>query len=61
VRGKKSSVAEGRTAEIFIEQARKFFRVIHVTTPMGMRDRTILASSPTQARAAAVAKLRLPE
>jgi len=42
VRGVKHSVTEGRTAEISIEQARKLFRSIDTSTPMGLRDRAIL-------------------
>ena len=62
VRGVKHSVTEGKTAEISIEQARKLFRSIDVSSPMGLRDRAILGVlAYTGARVGAVAKLRLSD
>lgn len=62
VRGQKHSVTEGKTAEISIEQARKLFRSIDVSTPVGLRDRAILGVlAYTGARVGAVAKLRLSD
>ena len=62
VRGVKYSVTEGKTAEISIEQARKLFRSIDVSTPMGLRDRAVLGVlAYTGARVGAVAKLRLSD
>lgn len=62
VRGVKHSVSEGKTAEISIEQARKLFRTIDVSTPVGLRDRAVLGVlAYTGARVGAVAKLRLSD
>jgi len=62
VRGQKYSVTEGKTAEISIDQARKLFKSIDVSTPMGLRDRAILGVlAYTGARVGAVAKLRLSD
>src|ERR1700733_12647240 len=60
VRGVKHSVAEGSTAEISIEHARKLLRSIDVTNVVGLRDRAVLGVlASTGARVGAVAKLRL--
>jgi site-specific recombinase XerD len=60
VRGVKHSVAEGSTAEISIEQARKLLRSVDVTNVVGLRDRAVLGVlAYTGARVGAVAKLRL--
>jgi integrase/recombinase XerD len=62
VRGVKYSVTEGKTAEISIEQARKLFRSVDVSSAMGLRDRAILGVlAYTGARVGAVAKLRLSD
>ena len=62
VRGQKHSVTEGKTAEISIEQARKLFRSIDTSTPMGLRDRAVLGVlAYTGARVGAVARLRLSD
>ena len=59
VRGIKYSVAEGKTAELAIEQARKLFRAIAASHVVGLRDRAVLGVlAYTGARVGAVAKLR---
>lgn len=60
VRGVKHSVTEGKTPEISIEQARKLFKSIDVSTVVGLRDRAVLGvMAYTGARVGAVARLRL--
>jgi site-specific recombinase XerD len=62
VRGIKHSVTEGKTAEISIEQARKLFRSIDVSTPMGLRDRAVLGVlAYTGSRVGAVARLNMSD
>ena len=62
VGGQRHSVAEGKTAELSIDKARKLFRSIDISTPMGLRDRAILGVlAYTGARVGAVAKLRLSD
>jgi integrase/recombinase XerD len=62
VRGVKHSVTEGKTAEIKIEQARKLFHSIDVSSPVGLRDRAVLGVlAYTGARVGAVARLRLSD
>lgn len=59
VRGIKHSVVEGKTPEIFVEQARALLRSIDTSHVAGLRDRAVLAY--TGARIGAVAKLRLAD
>lgn len=62
VRGIKYSVAEGKTAELAIEQARRLFRSIGTGHVVGLRDRAVLGVlAYTGARIGAVAKLRLAD
>lgn len=60
VRGQKHSVAEGKTAEISIPQARRLFASIETSNVVGLRDRVVLGVlAYTGARVGAVAGLRL--
>ena len=62
VRGIKYSAAEGKTAELAVEQARKLFRSIDTGHVVGLRDRAVLGVlAYTGARIGAVAKLRLAD
>ena len=59
VRGPKHSVTTGKTKGLGLRQARKLLKSIDVTTPIGLRDRAIIATLLyTAARRGAVAKLR---
>jgi integrase/recombinase XerD len=62
VRGERYAVVEGKTPEIFPEQARTLLNAINVKTPVGRRDRAVIATLIyTAARAGAVASLRLKD
>jgi hypothetical protein len=59
VRGPKLSVREGKTKGLGVKQARQLLASIDVTTPVGLRDRAVIATLIyTAARRGAVAKLR---
>jgi site-specific recombinase XerD len=59
VRGERYEVVEGKTPEIPPEQARILLGSINTTTPVGLRDRAVIATLIyTAARAGAVARLR---
>ncbi len=60
VRGERYSVVEGKTPEITKDQVRRLLLSIDTTTPVGLRDKAIIATLVyTAARAGAVANLRL--
>lgn len=62
VRGERHSVVEGKTPEIHPCQVRALLGSIDVSTPVGLRDRTILATLVyTSARDGAVAALRIKD
>jgi integrase/recombinase XerD len=59
VRGERYEVVEGKTPEATPEQARALLASIDTTTPVGLRDRAVIATLIyTAARAGAVARLR---
>ena len=60
VRGPRLSVIEGRTPEITTAQARKLLASVPTHSPLGLRDRAVIATLIyTAARIGAVAKLRM--
>ena len=60
VKGIRENVAEGKTPEIGVEQARALLKSLDVSHVIGLRDRAIIATlTYTACRAGAVAKLRL--
>ncbi|QDU45203.1 Tyrosine recombinase XerC [Symmachiella dynata] len=60
VRGERYAVIEGKTPEISRDQARDLLTSIDTTTPIGRRDKAIIATLIyTAARAGAIANLRL--
>lgn len=60
VRGERYSAVEGKTPEITPEQVRQLLTSIDVMTPIGLRDRAIIATLIfTAARAGAIAALRM--
>lgn len=62
VRAERYSVVEGKTPAISTEQARQLLAAIDVGTPVGLRDRCVIATLIyTAARSGAVAKLRLKD
>lgn len=62
VRGERYAVVEGKTPEISPEQARMLLAAIDTRTPVGLRDRALIATLIyTAARAGAVAGLRLKD
>jgi integrase/recombinase XerD len=62
VRGERYAVVEGKTPEISPEQARTLLTAIDTSTPVGLRDRAVIATLIyTAARAGAVASLRLKD
>jgi integrase/recombinase XerD len=59
VRGPKLSVREGKTKGLGVKQARQLLASIDVSSPVGLRDRAVIATLIyTAARRGAVAKLR---
>jgi integrase/recombinase XerD len=59
VRGERYAVVEGKTPEISPDQARHLLAAIDTSTPVGLRDRAVIATLIyTAARAGAVASLR---
>lgn len=59
VRGERYEAVEGKTPEVTPEQARLLLGSIDTTTPVGLRDRCVIATLIyTAARAGAVARLR---
>jgi site-specific recombinase XerD len=62
VRGERYTVVEGKTPEIAPDQARALLSAINTSTPVGLRDRAVIATLIyTAARAGAVASLRLKD
>jgi integrase/recombinase XerD len=62
VRGERYAVVEGKTPEIAPDQARALLAAIDTGTPVGLRDRAVIATLIyTAARAGAVASLRLKD
>jgi site-specific recombinase XerD len=62
VRGERYAVIEGKTPEISPDQARTLLAAIDTRTPVGLRDRAVIATLIyTAARAGAVASLRLKD
>jgi integrase/recombinase XerD len=62
VRGERYAVVEGKTPAISPDQARTLLAAIDTTTPVGLRDRAVIATLIyTAARAGAVASLRLKD
>jgi integrase/recombinase XerD len=62
VRGERYAVIEGKTPEISPDQVRALLSSIDTTTPVGLRDRAVIATLIyTAARAGAVASLRLKD
>ena len=62
VKNERYEVAEGKTPEITVKDARKLFRSIDTSTLMGIRDRAILAVlAYSGSRIGAVARLRLKD
>ena len=62
VRGPKHSVKKGKTPVLAAEEARALLDAIDVTTPMGLRDRALIALMVyTFARVGAVLKMRLED
>lgn len=59
VRGPKLSIREGKTKGLGVKQARQLLASIDVSTPVGLRDRAVIATLIyTAARRGAVAKLK---
>lgn len=59
VRGERYQVVEGKTPEIPVAQARQWLQSVDTSTPVGLRDRALLAILIyTASRAGAVVKLR---
>lgn len=59
VRGERHEAVEGKTPEMTPDQARALLAAIDTTTPVGLRDRALIATLIyTAARAGAVARLR---
>jgi len=59
VRGPKLQVREGKTKGLGVKQAKQLLQSIDVSTPVGLRDRAVIATLLyTAARRGAVAKLR---
>lgn len=59
VRGERYQVVEGKTPEIPVAQARQLLQSVETATPVGLRDRALLAILIyTASRAGAVVKLR---
>ena len=62
VRGERYSVVEGKTPEITPGQVRQLLASIHTDTPVGRRDRALIATLVyTSVRAGAAAALRLKD
>ena len=60
VKAERYAVVEGKTPQIGVEQARTLLKSIDVSSPVGLRDRAVLAVLVyTAARVGAVAKLTL--